>query len=95
MDRRLAEWERLIPAQYREAVDVVVAQYMVIGTVEGRGWQWTDAEAACTDMIRQLHGRRRARQAEGYNRKGHKPHEDDDIVQHQPAIMGCHTPANA
>ena len=70
IDRRLAELERRIPAQYRVAVDDVVAEYIKSRTVEGHGWKWTDVEAACTNMIRQLHGRQRARQEEGRTWEG-------------------------
>ena len=98
MDRRLAEWERRIPAQYRVAVDDIVAEYMGIGTVEGRGWQWTNAETACTDMIRQLHGGQRAHQEEGHTRNPtthHRSQSDGDISQHRPMIMVCHTSTTA
>ena len=37
---------------------------MGIGTVEGHGWQWTNAVVACSDMTRHLHSGRRERQDE-------------------------------
>ena len=68
MNRRLADWECRISEQFWVAVDEIIAEYMGIGTVEGRGWQWTNVIVSCTDMIRHLQGGRRECQDESHIR---------------------------
>ena len=46
------------PNNYRAAVDILIADRMGIGVVEGLHWHHTGTEARYTEAIRRLQGRR-------------------------------------
>ena len=56
MQRRLQEWERLIPFSFPSAVDARIAERMDIGIVESHHWLWGETEAGFTEAIRKLQG---------------------------------------
>ena len=69
--RRLQEWTKGIPTDYRAAVDTLIADRMGIGIEEGLHWHHAGTEAGYTEAIHRLQGRGRSSQPTPQSLNGH------------------------
>ena len=48
---------RVVPIQYRSAVDALIADRLGVGIIEWYYWNWVGEEVGYTEVLRRLHKR--------------------------------------